>query len=257
MTYYGYEYNGRAALSQTDTPVYANTAPTPPAAPASSSNYGLLVHSYEGWSTPNGSKYDNWYESQWVCVITGSSPAVGDPAYPSGLPVYIAPTSKVTTGRDNSVTIMNKTYTFKGGVGVPAAETTYNVQFMLGEGFGYSLDLSDDGRFLAASSKTRIPRKRAGIVNTSPTGSLRIQSSSLSLADKTYTADQSIQIPDDATSLTLTGKGNDGGARAAIPGLDSNVTGNSSLAIPAGITSVAIKAKRARMVEPSHMGGLT
>ena len=135
--------------SSTASPLYSTTAPasTPGRDPAYNNEYVLMPR----WSIYNTSSglYDNmnnsWY---WIGTITQTqtSPGQGNSSYPSGLPPYVAPGYTYTTGTSASAVYGGQTYTFTGGYGGAATESTQNVAMLFGaDSFGSSVAITGDG----------------------------------------------------------------------------------------------------------------
>ncbi len=170
-------------------------------------------------------------------------PPTGNPAYPSGLPVYVAASTLQITGETAEIRINNQRYTFPGGVGGPAVESSYVIKSLLGENFGYSLGMSDDGRYVAAAADTIIPKKRDTTVNVSSGGNVRFQTDSPDLNLITYISDAQFNLPNDATTVTMTGKGDPGSRDIASPAFNQPLVGSGTTNIPSRITSITLRGK--------------
>lgn len=238
--------------------------------PSYAPTYANQVVNVGGYSSYNGSGYDNWdtnyykahtgttggqayiaptgdpaYPSGLPPYSTGQSyiPPTGNPSYPNGLPPYVAHSTLISIGDRTEIRINNQRYIFLGGVGVPAVESTYGIQSLLGENFGYSLSISDDGRYVAAATDTIIPKKRNVVIDVSTSGSVQFQTDSPDLNLVTYTTDTAFNIPPDAQTLTMTGQGNPGLHEAASAAFNQALIGTGTKAIPRRITSLSVRGK--------------
>lgn len=109
-----------------------------------------------------------YYQKQYgQTVYIDYAPAVpataqqGLPAYPSGLPVYVAATAGQpyiapgtinSTGASTTVLINGQTYTFVGGTGGAATPTTQVIYTNAGDQFGKAVSISGDGLYVAGGA---------------------------------------------------------------------------------------------------------
>jgi hypothetical protein len=204
--------------SSTASPLYTTTVlPVPSRQPAYNGEY---VHIPQ-WSTYNTSTslYDNmnnsWnYYGSIIQTTTQTSPGQGNPSYPSGLPPYTAPGYTYTTGISSTAVINGQTYTFAGGYGGAATETTQNVTMLFGaDNFGCSVAITGDGSVavvgaLAGEDSSNAASGVAYVFTRS--------GSTWSLQQKLQANDTaagnnfgcSVAISDDATTIAIGSSGN-------------------------------------------------
>lgn len=234
-------------VSTTISPLYSTGGYSQPGYSPSYVDQVVDMGSCSMW---NGVGYQNYSSFTYRAYSFSSSgqpyiAAVGNPAYPTGLPVYVPAGTVTTTGVDTSAVIGTDTYTFPGGVGGVVTPQVFIVNSPLGNSFGYALGMSDDGNYVIAATNTVVPKKKNTVIDVSPTGSIRIQTDSPSLPDVTYTTDAQFNLPSNTSVATITGKGDAGATAAQVNALDVTLAGAGSITIPARVTSLSFTGKGA------------
>ena len=111
----------------------------------------------------------------------------GNPSYPSGLPPYVPASTNITTGASSTMTLNGQTYTFQGGNGGPASETTHSVAIPGSSALVLAYNIATGG-----------------------TGNVKHAAVTMSATDVQLTGSGTRTIPNGVTSLSLTLKGNQG-----------------------------------------------
>ena len=138
-------------------PIYSSSIPPQPSyAP---SYEGQSVGEYR-YSETNGVDWYNYHQCSWVASgYNGPVTGYTNPGQP-----YIAPTTTYTTGPSTTVTINTKVFTFAGGYGGAANESTQYFYVNTDDGLGKSLGISKDGTtFIAGSPNDSMSNKASNI----------------------------------------------------------------------------------------------
>lgn len=113
-----------------DTPLYSTTAPTAPSSPP----------------TYNGQNGGNWHHSQVYLDGTNFERYYNKAGFWVGVYSTYPPSTSYTTGASASAVYAGQTYTFAGGYGGVASETTQTVIMLFGaDKFGTSVAINSDG----------------------------------------------------------------------------------------------------------------
>ena len=143
------------------------------------------------------------------------------------------------TGLNTTATINGQTFTFAGGVGVNAVQSTQNYTVA---NYGYF------ARNLSVKTATKNMGGEALALNIPNGGSINVAFAGQSPSTSTYTNSQVLSVPVGTTQITLTGKGQDGtGLSSTATIADQTYTFSGGVGIPAQQSSSIIQSYENRM----------
>lgn len=170
------------------------------------------------------------YRDQYEAVYdpsTGQSfiPAAGHIAFPDGLPAYVAPFFENVQGASSYANVNGVVYTFPGGDGGIAADTTITVLLENSYSLGLSTAISADGETVVAGMTGSAKRGRTLEMDVAEGGSLTMTTNSAALPSQSFTGKSALNLPEDATSVSFIGRGGIGAAGMSVPATDKTFVG--------------------------------